>query len=52
VGRDDVIMLNITGGGEQHFKKDCKVHWLKPSLVISPSEDKDRIVREIEKLFA
>lgn len=51
-GRDDVIMLNITGGGEQHFKKDCKVHWLKPSLVISPSEDKDRIVREIEKLFA
>ena len=52
VGRDDVIMLNITGGGELHFKKDCKVHMLKPSLVISPSEDRAKIIREIEGLFA
>ena len=52
VGRDDVIMLNITGGGELHFKKDCKVHMLKPSLVISPSEDREKIIREIERLFA
>ena len=52
VGRDDVIMLNITGGGELHFKKDCKVHMLKPSLVISPSEDREKIIREIEGLFA
>ena len=52
VGRDDVIMLNITGGGELHFKKDCKVHYLQPSLVISPSEDREKIIREIEWLFA
>lgn len=52
VGRDDVIMLNITGGGEQHFKKDCNVHYLQPSLVISPSEDKDKVIRKIEDLFA
>lgn len=52
VGRDDVIMLNITGGGEQHFKKDCKVHYLQPSLVISPSEDKEQVIRRIEDLFA
>ena len=51
VGRDDVIMLNITGGGEQHFKKDCKVHYLQPSLVISPSEDREKIIRSIENLF-
>lgn len=49
---DDVIMLNITGGGEQHFKKDCNVHYLQPSLVISPSEDKDKVIRKIEDLFA
>ena len=51
VGRDDVIMLNITGGGELHFKKDCKVHYLQPSLVISPSEDREKIIRSIENLF-
>lgn len=52
VGKEEVIMLNITGGGEQHFKKDCKVHYLHPSLVISPSGDKDTIIRKIEDLFA
>lgn len=52
VGKEEVIMLNITGGGEQHFKKDCKVHYLEPSLIISPSGDKDSIIRKIEDLFA
>lgn len=52
VDRDEVIMLNITGGGEQHFRKDCKTHYLSPSLVISPSEEKEKIIRKIEDLFA
>lgn len=52
VNRDEVIMLNITGGGEQHFKKECRIHYLAPSLVISPSEDKEKVIRRIEDLFA
>ena len=31
--KDAVIMLNITGGGEERFKKEKQLHFLKPSLV-------------------
>ena len=42
VPNDAVIMLNITGGGEELFKKEKKLHFLKPSLVfeITPSFEK------------
>ena len=30
---DDVIMLNITGGGEKHFKETHKIHHLEPSHI-------------------
>jgi cysteate synthase len=37
-----VIMLNITGGGEERFKQDRNLFYLKPDLVfpINPSEEK------------
>jgi cysteate synthase len=36
---DAVIMLNITGGGEERFKMEKKLHYLKPSITfeITPS---------------
>jgi cysteate synthase len=39
VPKDAVIMLNITGGGEERFRKEKTLHFLKPSLVfdITPS---------------
>jgi cysteate synthase len=38
---DAVVMLNITGGGEERFRKEKKLHYLKPSLTfeITPSID-------------
>jgi cysteate synthase len=41
VPKDAIIMLNITGGGEERFKKEKKLHYLKPSLTfdITPSID-------------
>ena len=30
---DDIIMLNITGGGEKHFKETHEIHFLEPSHI-------------------
>lgn len=30
---DDIIMLNITGGGEKHFKETHEIHHLEPSHI-------------------
>ena len=51
VKKDDCIMLNITGGGEERFKSDKEITYLKPSYVfdINPSQD---LVKEVmDKLF-
>ena len=33
VKTDDVVMLNITGGGEKHFKESHEIHHLQPSHI-------------------
>ncbi len=33
VKSDDIIMLNITGGGEKHFKESHEIHYLEPSHI-------------------
>jgi cysteate synthase len=40
VASDDVITLHITGGGSSMLAKDCQLHRLKPSLVISRGEER------------
>ncbi len=46
--KDAVIMLNITGGGEEHFRNKKQLHYLKPSLIFDvtcPEEEvKDKII--------
>lgn len=46
-----LIMLNITGGGEERFKSENELFYLKPSAVfdIDPSEDEVR--KRLEGLF-
>ncbi|MDD5508807.1 MAG: cysteate synthase [Bacteroidales bacterium] len=46
-----VIMLNITGGGEERFKKEHELHYLKPSLVFDIDPDVGEVLRGIEELF-
>lgn len=50
------VMLNITGGGERHFKQELeakggKIHFLKPSVVFSLDPSADEVVAAVEELF-
>ena len=51
VERDATIMLNITGGGEEHFQQDKELWYLKPSHVFPLDPDADEVVERVEKLF-
>ena len=51
VGKDDVIMLNITGGGEQRSKSEREVVYAKPHLVLDPDMPSEDIVKAVAALF-
>ena len=46
-----LIMLNITGGGEELFKKDKELFYLKPSIVFDLDFNKEVIHASINELF-
>lgn len=50
VGKDDVIMLNITGGGEKRFKENKDLFYLKPEKVFDVDTDKEEIKDFIRSL--
>ena len=52
VERDATIMLNITGGGEEHFQQGKELWYLKPSHVFPLDPDADEVVERVETLFA
>jgi len=51
VEKDAVIMLNITGGGENRFKKDNELIYLKPSLVFDIEPDLEEVKEKLEILL-
>lgn len=51
VGKDDVIMLNITGGGEELAKSQKNIVYAKPHLVLDPALPEETIIYEVEALF-
>lgn len=51
VDKDEVIMLNITGGGEELAKSENDVIYVKPDLVIDPELPAETIIEEVLKLF-
>lgn len=51
VDREHVIMLNITGGGEEKFRNENELHYLKPSLVFDIDPDFEDVKTRLEKLF-
>ncbi|MCQ2136982.1 MAG: cysteate synthase, partial [Bacteroidales bacterium] len=51
VKKDEVIMLNITGGGEELSKKSFDVVYAKPTLVLDPDGNQEDIIAQIEALF-
>ena len=51
VGKDALIMLNITGGGEERFKRENELYYLKPLLSFDIDPDFDEVKKKLEKLF-
>lgn len=51
VQKNDVVMLNITGGGEKHFKQERQVWNLEPSLVFPIDADPKAVLEDVANLF-
>lgn len=51
VGKEEVIMLNITGGGESLTKEHHDVVYARPDMVIDTFLPAEQIIREVERLF-
>ena len=51
VRKDELIMLNITGGGEKLAKSHKDVVYAEPDLVLDPALSADEIISKVEKLF-
>ena len=50
VSKDEVIMLNITGGGMLNATKKGYYHQ-KPDLIIDPELEPDEIIRQVNKIL-
>jgi len=51
VNKDALIMLNITGGGEEKLKSEMELHYLKPLLVFDMNPDSKEIQERVSSLF-
>lgn len=51
VGKDEMIMLNITGGGEERAKAEGGIIYAEPHLVMDPETPADEVAAKVESLF-
>ncbi len=51
VDKDALIMLNITGGGEERLKKEKELFYLKPSLVFNINPEGNEVREKVAALF-
>jgi len=52
VKKDDLVMLNITGGGENKFKSERELYYLKPRIVFEMNPDAEEVKKLVKELFA
>lgn len=52
VKKDDLIMLNITGGGEARFHREKELVYLKPSLVFELNPNPEDVKSKLTKLYS
>lgn len=48
---EEIVMLNITGGGEKKCLKHHKAWYMKPALIVNTSYSPERIISAAETLF-
>lgn len=51
IDKNALIMLNITGGGENRFKAEKELFYLKPDLVFDFNPDVEMVQKEVTALF-
>lgn len=51
IDKNALIMLNITGGGENRFKAEKELFYLKPDLVFDFNPDVEMVQKEVSALF-
>ncbi|WP_010663891.1 cysteate synthase [Marinilabilia salmonicolor] len=51
VPQDDIVMLNITGGGEELFKREKEVQYLKPDHIFDIEPDIEDVKKVLKDLF-
>jgi len=51
VKKEDLIMLNITGGGEEKFKAENKLFYLKPEIIFDIDPDSNLVKKQVNDLF-
>ncbi len=50
VSKEDVIMLNITGGGEELAKSEQNIHYARPHLILDPDLPAEEIVKAVKNI--
>jgi cysteate synthase len=51
VKKDSLIMLNITGGGEERFKTGNKLFYLKPEIIFDIDPEVEEVQKQVSDLF-
>ena len=51
IDKQKIIMLNITGGGEELFKKMHPLHYLKPDFIFEMNPKEGEVLKIVEGLF-
>jgi len=51
IDKEAIIMLNITGGGEERFKKGRDLFYLKPELTFGINPDENEVRMALKALF-
>ena len=51
VKRDEIIMLNITGGGEELAKSGKKIVYAQPHLVLDQDLPAEKVIEAVKRLF-
>ena len=52
VDPEKIVMLNITGAGEESFKREHDVVYLKPEKIFPLDVEADEVVAAVEAMFA
>ncbi len=51
IDKNSIIMLNITGGGEERFKSDKEIFYLEPSKIFPYNFNEDDVLEYVNNLF-